>query len=162
MAPVKDPKLNSLHSLLSGIYGRPVPVDATAKFEPGPVKPCTIATYVDNNDVVVGVLICTLAAAGYMGAALSLLPKSVADDCVKKGALDAALMENFQEVANICSSVFTEYLGTRVHLKSTVAKASALPPELKAFFQTALRTDATLEVPGYGPGFVSIRMAKTA
>ena len=160
MAPVRDPRINTLHTLLSGIYGRPVPVDATAKFEPGPVKPCAAAVYIDNQDQPVGLLICTLAAAGYLGAALSLLPKSVADDCIKKAVLDPALLENFQEVANICSSLFTEHIGTRVHLKTTVAKLTAPPPEFKAFLQSAVRTDVTLEIPGYGPGFISIRMAK--
>ncbi len=160
MAPIKDPKINSLHTLLSGIYGRGVPVDATAKFEPGPVKPCAAAIYVDNQDQPVGLMLCTLAAAAYLGAALSLLPKSVADDCVKKAALDPLLLENFQEVANICASMFTEHIGARAHLKSIVAKLTAPPPEFKAFLQTALRTDVTLEIPGYGPGFASLRMAK--
>ncbi len=162
MAPVKDPKISSLHTLLSGIYGRPVPVDATPKFEPGAMKPCATALYVDNQDQPVGLMICTLAAAGYLGAALSLLPKSVADDSIKKAALDASLLENFQEVANICSSVFTEYIGTRAHLKNIAAKITAPPPELKAFLQAAVRTDVTLDVPGYGPGFISLRMAKSA
>lgn len=162
MAPVKDPKINSLHALLSGIYGRAVPVDGAAKFEPGAVKPCAAAIYVDNQDQPVGLMFCTLGAAAYLGAALSLLPKSVADECIKKITLDPSLLENFQEVANICSSIFTEYVGARVHLKTIVAKLTAPPPELKAFLQTAVRTDVTLEVPGYGPGFVSLRMAKPA
>jgi len=161
MAPVKDPKINSLHSLLSGLYGRPVPIDSTAKFEPSAIKPCVVASYVDNKDEVVGLMICTLAVAGYKGAALSLLPKSVADDSIKKGTLDASLLENFQEVANICSSLFTEHLGTRVHLKAILGKAVAAPAEFKALLQTAVRTDVTLEIPGYGPGFISVRMPKS-
>ncbi len=162
MSPVKDPKINTLHTLLGGIYGRAVPVEAIAKFEPSSMKACAIAVYVDNQDQVVGLLVCTVAAAGYMGAALSLLPKSVADESIKRGALDEGLLDNFQEVANICSSLFTEYLGSRVHLKTVVAKAAALPPEYKAFVQSAMRTDVTVDVPNYGSGQVSIRIAKAA
>ena len=162
MSPIKDPKANTLQMLLSGLFGKPVQVQAAPKLEPSAMKACPIAVYVDNQDQVVGLLVCSMAAAGYLGAALSLLPKSVADESIKKGNLDEGLLENFQEVANICSSLFTEHVGTRVHLKTVVPKAVAFPPESKAFAQSALRTDITIEVTSYGSGPISIRIAKSA
>ena len=162
MVKIQDPRVNALHTLLSGIYGKPVEVQVAPKFEPTTVKAASIAVYVDNQDQIVGLLICSLAAAGYLGAALSLLPKPVADESVRKGALDEGLLENFQEVANICSSLFTEQVGTRVHLKTVVPKAVVIPPDYKAFVQSALRTDVIIDVPSYGPGPVSIRIAKQA
>ena len=103
-----------------------------------------------------------MAAAGYLGAALSLLPKPVADEAIKKGTLDAGLLENFQEVANICSSLFTEYVGNRVYLKTVIAKVVSPPADYKMFLQSALRTDLMIEVPSYGSGPVSIRIGKYA
>jgi hypothetical protein len=161
MSQIQDPK-PALHALLSGIYGRPVPIQPTPKFEPSAVKPCALAVYADNEGRVVGMLVCTLTAAGYLAAALSLLPRSVADESIKKGALDESLLENFREVANICSSLFIEYVGSRVHLETVVAKAVAPPPEYKAFLQSALRTDVTVDVPNYSVVPVSIRIAKSA
>jgi hypothetical protein len=162
MAKIQDPRATSLQTLLSGIYGKTVEVQPTPKFEPTAVKACALAMYVDNQDQMVGMLVCSLAAAGYLGAALSLLPKPVADESIRKGALDEGLLENFQEVANICSSLFTEHVGTRVHLKTVVPKVAAMPAEHKAFLQTAVRTDVIIDVPSYGPGPVSIRIGKSA
>ncbi len=160
MVAIQSPKVPSLHKLLTGLFGRPVPVQATPKFEPSATKVCAVAVYADNQDQVVGMLICSLAAAGYLGAALSLLPKSIADESAKKGSLDEVLLENFQEVANICATLFAEQLGNRVHLKSVIARAVAPPAEYKAFLQSAVRSDVTIDVPSYGSGPVSIRIGK--
>ncbi len=161
MAKIQDPKAATLHTLLSGLYGRPVEVQVAPKFEPTSIKPCVIAVYIGNEDQVMGLLVCSFAAAGYLGAALSLLPKSVADESIKKGSLDEGLLENFREVANICSSLFTEHVGSRVHLQTVLAKAVAPPPEHKAFMQSAVRTDVLVDVQGYGSGPISIRVGKS-
>jgi hypothetical protein len=161
MSQILDPK-PALHTLLSGIYGRAVPIQPVPKFEPSAVKPCVIAVYADNQSLVVGMLVCSMMAAGYLAAGLSLLPRPVADESIKKGALDEGLLENFREVANICSTLFIEYVGSRVHLETVVTKAVAPPPEYKAFLQSAVRTDVTIDVPNYGVGAVSIRIGKSA
>jgi hypothetical protein len=162
MNAIQSPRVLSLHKLLSDLYGRPVPVQAAPKFEPSTLKVCSIAIYVDNQDEVVGMLVCSLAAAAYMGAALSLLPKSIADESSKKGILDEGLFENFREVANICTTLFSEHLRNRVRLKSVLPKAATFPAEYQGFLQTASRTDASIDVPSYGSGPISIRVGKGA
>lgn len=160
MNKIQDPKAASFQNLLSGIYGRQVSVQPTAKVDPTAVKPCALAVFVDNEDQVMGLLVCPLVTAAYMGAALSLLPKGVADDCARAGKLDESLIDNFGEVANICSSFFTEQLGLRVHYKAVVPKAAAPLPEHKSFLQTATRVDVLIDIPNYGSGALSVRLAK--
>jgi hypothetical protein len=151
---------NVLQKILGDLFDRPIPMVAAPKFEPTFSKPAVVAVYgTDSNDVA-GLLVCSMSAAAYLGAALSLLPRPVADAAIKKGVLDEALLENFREVANICSSLFAEQIGARTHLKNVIAKCSAAPVDHKALMASPNRADVSLDVPNYGEGLMSIRMPK--
>jgi hypothetical protein len=159
MAANVDPRV-SLQNVFRGLFDRPIQLAASPKFEPGFSKAAVVAVYTGAGDEPVGLLVCSVQAAAYLGAALSLLPKPVAEDAIKKGALDDNLLENFREVANICSSLFAEQAGARVHLQAVVNKVVAPIAAYKVLFASPNRADVTLEVPGYGPGVISVRLPK--
>jgi hypothetical protein len=159
MPPTVDPKV-SLQNVLRGLFDRPVQLTPTQKFEPTFSKSAVIAAYTDSNEQVVGLMLCSISAAAYLGAALSLLPKPVAEDAIKKNALDEALLENFKEVANICTSLFAEQLGGRAHMQAVINKATTIPANYKAFTTSPHRVDVSIEVPNYGPGVISLRFPK--
>jgi hypothetical protein len=159
MAANADPKV-ALQKVLNTLYDRPIQIANAPKFEPAFAKPAVLAVYASDDNTVTGLAVCSMSAAAYLGASLSLLPKPVADDCVKRGALEDTLLENFREVANICCSLFAEQLGARAHLQTVVAKCTAVPAEYKALMASPNRADVTIDVPNYGQGIVSIRLAK--
>lgn len=159
MALAIDPKV-SLQNLLRGLFDRPVQLAVAPKFEPGFSKAAVIASYTGAGDEVVGLMVCSVSAAAYLGAALSLLPKSVAEDAIKKSSLDDALMENFREVANICTSLFAEQIGGRAHLQAVANKVQAPPAAFKVLMASPNRADVSIEVPNYGSGIISIRLPK--
>jgi hypothetical protein len=159
MAANADPKV-ALQKVLGTLYDRPIQLGSAPKFEPTPSKPAVVAVYVSDTDAITGLLVCSMSAAAYLGASLSLLPKPVAEDCIKRGGLEEALLENFREVANICCSLFAEQIGARAHLQTVVAKCVAVPAEYKALMTSPNRVDVTIDVPNYGQGVVSIRLPK--
>lgn len=150
----------ALQKVLSTLYDRPIQVADAPKFEPTFSKPAVIAVYGTDADAVIGLLVCSMSAAAYLGASLSLLPKPVADECVKKGTLEDALLENFREVANICCSLFAEQIGARAHFQKVMPKSTAAPAEFKALMASPNRADVAISVPNYGDGIVSIRLPK--
>ncbi|HEY5962320.1 MAG TPA: hypothetical protein VIV60_37445, partial [Polyangiaceae bacterium] len=117
MAANADPKL-ALQKVLGTLYDRPIQIANAPKFDPSTLKPAVIAVYGTNTDTLAGLMVCTISAAAYLGASLSLLPKSVADDAIKRNSLDDLLLENFREVANICTTLFAEQLAARAHLQT--------------------------------------------
>lgn len=145
--------------ILRGLFDKPVKVQATGKYEPAMAKPSILVVYADNTDKTAGVIVCSLLVAARLGAALSLIPDRTAEEAVKKGYLDESLLDNFREVMNICSSLFSDHHGTRVHLKAVTGKLTAIPAEYKALVASATaRSDMTVEVPGYAAGPMSVRI----
>jgi hypothetical protein len=146
--------------VLRGLYDKPVQVQPAPKFDPGMGKPAILAVFVDNTDKTVGVIVCSLSIAARLGAALSLIPDRTAEDAVKKGILDESLLDNFREVMNICSSLFSEHHGSRVHLNKVTGKIAAPPAEYKTLMASpAARADMNVEIPGYSGGALSVRIA---
>jgi hypothetical protein len=150
----------SLQRTLRDLYDRQIPLTVVQKYEPNAAKPATMAVYVSNEQTVSGLLVCNIAAAAYFGAALSLLPKAAAEDCIRKNQLDDSLLENFHEFANILSSLFAEQLGERIHLDHVIAKVTASPEKTASLNAPVRRWDFSLEIPNYGAGTVSIRITK--
>jgi hypothetical protein len=149
---------SGFQKVLNGLFDRTVPVAPVPKFEPAATKPAVIAVYTTEDDKVVAVAVCSLAAAAYLGASLSLVPKAVAEDNIKRNNLEEALLENFREVANILASLVTEHLGGRARLDRVIPKAVASPAELKAVMGSAHRIDVSFDLPNYGQGIVSMRL----
>jgi hypothetical protein len=159
MNPNIDPKV-SLQNVLRGLFDRPVQLATAPKFEISFSKPSVIAVYTGANEEVVGLLVCSMPAAAYLGASLSLLPKPVAEESVKKGSLDDSLLENFREVANICTSLFAEQCGARARMQTVVNKVTAAPAAYKPLLTSPNRADVSIDVPNYGAGVVSMRFPK--
>jgi len=159
MAATADPRV-AFQKVLSTLYDRPIQISDAPKFEPTFSKPAALAVYVTEGDAVTGLLVCSMPAAAYLGASLSLLPKPVAEDCIKKGTLDDNLLENFREVANICASLFADQIAARAHLQKVVPKCTAAPADYKALMASPRRVDLGITVPNYGDGIVSIRLPK--
>lgn len=83
---------------------------------PGPELPKTlvVATYVDHTIAVRRVLICDLALANSMGAAMSMIPAGVARDATKSGNIGEHILGNLREILNICVNLFTGRFADRL------------------------------------------------
>jgi len=101
------PTLNTVEKLIQCLLGNQVQTKASA---PGPdlTKPHVVASYVDDSNAVRRVLVCELALANSMGAAMSMIPAGVANEATKAGIVAENIEGNLSEVLNICVNLFTE------------------------------------------------------
>ncbi len=101
------PTLHTVEKLVQCLLGNQVQTKASA---PGPdlTKPHVVASYVDDSNAVRRVLVCELALANSMGAAMSMIPAGVANEATKAGIVAENIEGNLGEVLNICVNLFTE------------------------------------------------------
>lgn len=140
--------------MLSNLFlGRAVRVKKIAPM-PLPLRGAfVLATYksADGQDSVV--CVCDLALASAAGAALSLIPASVAQESVRAGKLSETLAENIHEVFNVCSALLNQPNHPRFVLDKVV-----LPPVAPGSVPTGpmakplQRHDFEVSIDGYGAG----------
>lgn len=110
------PSLTTVEKLMQCLLGNQV---EARNSNPGPDlnKPHVVASYVDDSNAVQRLLICDLALANSMGAAMSMIPSGVANDATKAGVVGENIMGNLSEVLNICVNLFTENSADRLAFK---------------------------------------------
>ncbi len=146
--------------LLGDLFGKPVKITASTKYDPSLSAPAVVAVYAEAEGKVGAVAVCNMSAAAYLGAALSMVPADVAKSEALKNALSAGLLENFGEVANICSQVVTDIHGSRLHLREVLPKVASPSADYKPIFATPRkRVDLEIDVTGFGKGRISLRFA---
>lgn len=117
-----------------------------------------VGSYVDDEGAVVAVCISDLPISAYTSAAITMFPKSQADDSITDGSLEESLKENLFEVMNIGSRLFLTDLTP--HLKHRdVEQATALPDDVMTFIQD--KNDISvkqlhIELPKYGEGYLTL------
>ena len=155
--PTELPQPPLVSQTLSNLLGRDVGVKrASAPLVPGPRAPVTVATFVNADGAAQVLCVCDVAAAASVGAALSMIPPALANECVKKGVLDPGVRENLHEVMNVGAAMLSGS-GTRLALRDLFVPPDALPAEIKQFLaRPPARADFELTVSGYPPGKMAI------
>ena len=121
------PTLNTVEKLIQCLLGNQVEARKSA---PGPdlTKPHVVASYVDDANAIRRVLVCDLALANSMGAAMTMIPAGVANEATRAGIVAENIAGNLGEVLNICVNLFTENAPDRLtfsNLKLCTAKDPA-------------------------------------
>lgn len=140
------PTLNTVEKLMQCLLGNQIEARASV---PGPdvSKPHVVASYVDDANAVQRVLICDLALANAMGAAISMIPAGVANDATKAGVVAENIEGNLSEVLNICVNLFTENAPDRLTFSNLKICNPANPaPPVKQSVKYALN------IPRYAGG----------
>ncbi len=101
------PNLDTVEKLMQCLLGNQVEA-RKAPNGPDVTKPHVVARYVDDSNNVQRVLVCDLALANSMGAAMSMIPSGVANEATKAGTVGENILGNLSEVLNICVNLFTE------------------------------------------------------
>ncbi|RZS91393.1 hypothetical protein EV189_0634 [Motilibacter rhizosphaerae] len=116
----------------------------------------TTAEYVDGIGTA-AIIVADLSFSAYAGAAIGLVPKGGADDCIDEKQLFPNVKENFDEVLNVLASMFNNPGQPAVRLHKTYGLRE-LPPNdtLQMSRQTGRRLDLVVDIQGYGKGGISI------
>ncbi len=144
----------NLEKILTGLLGREV----LASRKPVPAAQLKITgTYQSDAAEVVTACLADLPFAILSGAALSLIPPGPAKDLAKTARLDEELRDNFAEVLNVLSRLFTDELGRRMVLRDVYFPPDKAPPAVAgAIAKAKKRLDVELTINGYGRGRMSL------
>jgi two-component system, chemotaxis family, chemotaxis protein CheY len=150
-------RLPQVAQLLKSMLRPDVRVVAAPPMKLPPDATHFIAEYTIDHASVVACVISDLSFAARVGAALTLLPASAANEALSAHQLTAILWENFQEVLNVASRLFDSSSGGQVTLKKLYHQDEKPGPELlAALAKPALRLDASVTVDNYGEGKLTI------
>ena len=145
------PTADEVSNALSALLRREVRAKA-AKIAPSAAL--TIGgLYHDGNGKLLGSVTADLGFAAYSGACFSLIPADSAEESIGAGALDESMQENFAEVLNVASRLFTVSGGGRVALKIPFFPPAPLPAEATA----GTGTHFDINIDGYGYGILCLR-----
>jgi hypothetical protein len=137
-------------TILRDLVGRAV----TAKDSP-PIKVpdafYSVASYEREDGSPGAICAMDLPLAASLAAALILVPKGIADDCVRAKKLEDMLEESLQEVFNVAGRFFNSATSARVILRSRVSPPLA-PPLQKLFTSGTTRVTVEVAVTGYLTG----------
>lgn len=148
--------LNKLPTLLRQMLNRDVTSEKIAPFTIPAVQPCVTATYEGNEGEVLAVCVCDLEFAANSGGALSMIPPAAVKESLVAKKLDSSIADNFQEILNICASLFAAEGVPHVKLGHVYLSQRERPENIAKLVATpAVRKDIKVTISGYGAGRVS-------
>lgn len=90
--------------------------------------------YIDDEGQLIGACIADLSLAASAGAALAMIPSTVAADGVEAGRLEGALRDNFHEVVSVVSAMLNGIGAPHLRLADVV---DGVPPDVADMLQRA-------------------------
>ena len=116
-----------------------------------------VATYVDREDKLVAICACDRPFVTYSGAALSMIPATVANEMIEGAELTDAFVANFHEVMNICAKLMMSDDSAHLKLQKTLSPAESA--DAISSLTEGQSCTFTLDIPQYGKGALSFFIA---
>lgn len=154
---MKIPVAEAVSRMLADLLGRACSVKPAAK--PGFAEAGLVGVLVDSSEQMRALVFSDRAFAALAGAALSLVPRAVAEEAIKKNVLPENLLENHREIANVSTVLFNAINSDADHvrLKEIVAAGPTCPQAIRALLlKPSARLDLEVDIPGYGKGRLSV------
>jgi hypothetical protein len=142
------PPTAELERLLSGLLAREVKL---AAHDAVPAEPCPIALFQTAEPVLEVAVLCEVALAASLAAALSVIPAGAARESAAHGTLEPPLDENFGEVMNVVSR-FVSGSGRRFALSGVFAPRAAPPELIEKVHASDERRSLSADIAGYLSG----------
>jgi hypothetical protein len=151
------PEPEDVRNVLHGLLGRDISVSREAA-ESIPLDAKYVVGLYEREDAKIGgLVVADIDVAAYAGAALSLLPVGVAKESIADGAIEDALLENFQEVLNVGVQWFTAKGNPRVRLAEVFPPGAKLSDDVRLVMAAPNdRLDVEADVAGYGKGRIRL------
>jgi hypothetical protein len=152
------PVQEDLRELLADLLGREV--TAVRSDEPVPASGGAVGSYVTDDGRPAAAVVCDLAFAARAAAAITLIPSPAAEEAITERALTPTLRENLREVLNVMARLLNSAQTPHVRLQEVYAPGVAPPAEVaRLIAQPADRRSFEVEIPGYGPGRVTVAVS---
>ena len=153
MAVCTVPSPKDVAELFEGLLGKSVAGRKNEGASPMSEGPCVLAVYENAEGGIGAVVECDVALAAFGGAALSLIPKGMAEESIKSSRVADNLMENFAEVLNVGATLFVSPDSPRLKLREVVSHATELAEDVAAFRGGEItELNVSLDIESYGVG----------
>ncbi len=147
----KLPTALTMTNLVGDLIGQQVTAKATTVQRLDPTRHVA-AAYRDESGELLAVAMCDVAVGASFAAALSMVPASRVDDCVRDCRLDDILRENLHEVFNVLSAAFPMSGGPRVVLHEMRCRQAPSVDVAAVLAKPGIRLDLEIAVAGYRSG----------
>lgn len=149
------PELERVEETLVCLFGRQVVV-SPAKLKLRAKKARVFAAYIDDDDELAAMWTANAEAAGYLGAALSMLPVAVAREATRARSLSDVIRENLYEVVNIFANLFDSPGAPHIRLDRLVTSKDGLADAATALLRKPRsQLDLQIDIAGYGAGQIA-------
>ena len=157
LAEMHLPGPKEIKDLLDGLLDKDVTLAPCAPLAPSASNPASVAVYVDDSLQVRSLIACDLAFSAYAGAALGLVPPTIAAEAIAEHTFTEPLQENLYEVLNIAASLFNVPDAPHVRLYELHPAGTPTPVNVLAQCLTlGRREDLAIGIAGYGAGSFSV------
>lgn len=152
------PTAQEVRELISGLLGRELDMKIGAPMtDPEGPGGAVVAEYTSDRLSLNALVLMDLGAAAHIGASLALMPPAVSREAVAEGELTDVLMETAAEVLNVMAALFNKEGAPHLRLGNVHLPQSPLPNDVQPWVKAYVaRHDLAIEVPGYGPGQISV------
>lgn len=155
-APISD----DVRELLTDLLGREVDVTKSGALDLAADGLGVVAEYVTGEGDVGALCVVDSALALRCGAALSMVPATVADEAVERGDLPSGLLENWREVVNILAQLLNGPSTPHLRLQAIHPLPGELPaPVASLHREPEFRRDFEISIEGYGAGRFALLVA---
>lgn len=159
-ATTELPSPKDVRGMLEDLLNRDVNVGDGSPAASADLTKAVVAVYVDNTNRICAVGGMDLQLAAWAGAAIGLVPKGGAEDCVQEGSLTKMIGENVTEVCNIMAALLNKENAPHLKLDRAYLPGDPAPQEAQArLVALGGRLDLVVTVAGYGSGRLWISLA---
>jgi hypothetical protein len=154
------PLAEAIRESLAVTLGRKVKVSHAVFTPPEGAVPVAVGAYVDDSDSLICCCWVDLALGSTLGAAMSMVPRASAEECLTTGVLPTEFRENLHEVLNIASALLNEGEVAHVRIRALEMLETGLSEDVLGLLADP-RTGGfyTVEVEDYGTGLMSFTLA---
>jgi hypothetical protein len=146
------PTFEQIDEYMHALLDRRVESKKGAPYLPSLKAPGIVGVYFNEQGRPAAVCMMSIAFAAASAAALTRIPATVSAESVKRGKLEANLLENANEVLNIAVNLFLMAGGPRISLKSVHPVPPPLPAPLMAMIMKPPQVvHADVMIDGYNP-----------
>jgi hypothetical protein len=114
--------IKELTDTLSQLLDRPVQISAAKSGEPTEI----VVRYVDGTGDLVAAWTVERVLSWSLGAALTMVPRGMVDEAIKKGSADSQIGDNFREVVNVLATAAANVVARRAVLESIAEEQPVL------------------------------------
>lgn len=154
MSVIQVPEVEDTAEFMQGLLG----------LESSPASDCpgglhSVAEYRNENNEVLAYISCDLTSACRLGAALTQVPAGRVDEALAAGELPESLIENLDEIFNICVNLITKPDEGRVVFHGSTH--GEIPAETVAAIESADEKVSCFDIQRYGGCRLAVSICRT-